>query len=69
MGKQYYIYQETTQWSDSNAANHIYIFLESIKGRRTAQAVAYIRAGDTQVRRLKTPCTLDLKERTFEAVT
>lgn len=64
----HYIYRETTEWTDSNGANHIYIFLEAPKGR-TARAVGYIPAGGSKVQKLKQPMTLDLKARSFEAVT
>jgi hypothetical protein len=61
------VYQETTEWNDSNGANHVYIFNEKVSGR-TAKAIAYIPAGSTKVHKFRTPLTLDLKGRTFEEV-
>ena len=62
------VYQETTEWTDSNAGNHVYIFNERVSGR-SATAVAYIPRGQTKVHRFKTPLKLDLKGRTFEEIT
>jgi len=68
MSKSIKVYQETTEWSDSNGANHIYIFKERVSGR-SATAVAYIPRGQTKVHKFKTPLKLDLKGRTFEEIT
>ena len=62
------VYQETTEWTDSNDANHIYIFNERVSGR-SASAIAYIPRGQTKVHRFKTPLKLDLKGRTFKEIT
>ena len=62
------VYQETTEWADSNGANHIYIFNEKVAGR-SATAIAYIPAGQTKVHKFKTPLKLDLKGRKFEEIT
>jgi hypothetical protein len=62
------VYQETTEWTDSNAGNHIYIFNEKISGR-SATAIAYIPRGQTKVHKLRTPLKLDLKDRKFEEIT
>jgi hypothetical protein len=61
------VYQETTEWTDSNGANHVYIFNERVSGR-SATAIAYIPAGSTQVHKFRTPLKLDLKGRTFEEI-
>jgi hypothetical protein len=63
-----HIYIETTVWTDGSDANHIYIFADRPSGR-TAKAVAYVPAGTDQVKRLRTPLTLDLKGRTFKELT
>ena len=68
MSKSIKVYQETTEWTDSNAGNHVYIFNERVSGR-SATAVAYIPRGQTKVHRFKTPLKLDLKGRTFEEIT
>jgi hypothetical protein len=68
MSKSIKVYQETTEWTDSNGANHIYIFKERVSGR-SATAVAYIPRGQTKVHKFKTPLKLDLKGRTFEEIT
>ncbi len=62
-----YIYRETSTWSDSSGANHIYVFTEPPRGR-TATAIAYVPAGSNKVHKLRTPLKLDLKYRTFEPV-
>ena len=62
------VYQETTQWTDSNGANHIYVFNERVSGR-SATAIAYIPAGSKIVQRFKKPINLDLKGRTFVELT
>ena len=61
------VYQETTEWNDSNAGNHVYIFNEKLTGR-SATAIAYIPVGQTKVHKFKTPLKLDLKGRTFEEI-
>jgi hypothetical protein len=68
MSKSIKVYQETTEWSDSNSANHVYIFNEKISGR-SAAAIAYIPRGQTKVHKFKTPLKLDLKGRKFEEIT
>ena len=68
MSKLIKVYQETTEWSDSNGANHVYIFNERVTGR-SATAIAYIPAGQTKVHKFKTPLKLDLKGRSFKELT
>lgn len=68
MSKLIKVYQETTEWSDSNGANHIYIFKERVAGR-SATAIAYIPAGSDKVQKFRTPLKLDLKGRTFKELT
>jgi hypothetical protein len=63
----HYIYQETTEWADSNGANHVYVFDARPAGRQ-ATCVAYVPHGSDQVHKLKTPLKLDLKGRTFEEI-
>ena len=64
----HYIYLETTKWDEPNQPNHVYVFLEKPKNR-TAKCMGYVRAGTKELFRFKTPYTLDLKGRTFEALT
>lgn len=64
----HYIYLETTVWDEATQPNHVYIFTEVPK-LRTAKAVAYVRAGTKELYRFKKPITLDLKGRTFAALT
>jgi hypothetical protein len=61
------VYQETTDFTDGQNGNHIYIFKERMVGR-SATAIAYIPRGQTIVHRFKTPMKLDLKGRTFEEI-
>ncbi len=61
------IMQETTQWTDSNGGNHIYIFKKKPEGRG-AEAVAYLPQGTDRVIKFRKPMKLDLKGRTFRAV-
>jgi hypothetical protein len=61
------ILQETTEWSDSNGANHIYIFKSKPEGR-SAEAVAYLPHGTEKVIKFRKPLKLDLKGRTFSKV-
>ena len=61
------ILQETTNWTDSNGANHIYIFKSKPEGR-SAAAVAYLPQGTDRVIKFRTPLKLDLKGRTFQKV-
>jgi hypothetical protein len=68
MSKSIKVYQETTEWSDSSGANHIYIFNERVTGR-SATAIAYIPAGSDRVQKFRTPLKLDLKGRTFKELT
>ena len=64
----YHIYQETTQWQEAGQANHVYVFLEVPK-LRTAKCMGYIRAGTKELFSFKKPMTLDLKGRSFAALT
>ena len=68
MSKSIKVYQETTEWTDSNAGNHVYIFNERVTGR-SATAIAYIPAGSDRVQKFRTPLKLDLKGRTFKELT
>jgi hypothetical protein len=68
MSKKYYIYLETTEWQEPTQANHVYVFLEAPKNR-TAKCMGYVRAGTKELFKFKQPMTLDLKGRTFEALT
>jgi hypothetical protein len=61
------IMQETTEWSDSNGGNHIYIFKSKPEGR-SATAVAYLPRGTDRVIKFRNPIKLDLKGRTFQKV-
>jgi len=61
------VLQETTNWTDSNGANHIYIFKSKPEGR-SATAVAYLPQGTDRVIKFRTPLKLDLKGRTFTKV-
>ena len=61
------ILQETTNWTDSNGANHIYIFKSKPEGR-SATAVAYLPQGTDRVIKFRNPIKLDLKGRTFSKV-
>ena len=61
----HHIYQETTEWTDSNGANHVYVFDAKPSGR-TATAVGYVPNGTNKVHRFRTPLKLDLKGRTFQ---
>lgn len=67
MKKKFYPYVETTKWDSDSAPNHVYIFTE-IPKNRTAKAVGYVRAGTKEIFKFKTPYTIDLKGRTFEAL-
>jgi hypothetical protein len=60
-----HIYEETTQWTDSAGANHVYIFNDKPSGR-TATALGYVPVGSTKVQKFRTPLKLDLKGRTFK---
>ena len=68
MSKSIKVYQETTEWTDGNGANHVYIFNERVSGR-SATAIAYIPAGSDRVQKFRTPLKLDLKGRTFKELT
>lgn len=63
-----HIYLETTVWQEAGQPNHVYIFKEVPKNR-TARALGYVRAGTKTVQMFKKPMDLDLKGRTFEALT
>lgn len=67
MSKLIKVYQETTQFTDGEGGNHVYIFNERIVGR-SATAIAYIPRGQTKVHKFRTPMKLDLKGRTFEEI-
>ena len=64
----FHIYLETTVWDEPNTPNHVYVFLEPPKNR-TARCMGYVRAGTKELFKFKQPMTLDLKGRTFEALT
>ncbi len=68
MSKKYHIYLETTEWDEPNQPNHVYVFLEQPKNR-TAKCMGYVRAGTKELFKFNKPYTLDLKGRTFEALT
>lgn len=55
------ILQETTVWSDGGAANHIYVFNDSM-----TQAIAYVPRGSNKVFKFKRPLKIDTRGRTFE---
>ena len=61
------ILQETTQFTDGQGGNHIYIFKKKPEGR-SAEAVAYLPRGTDKVVKFRKPMKLDLKGRTFRAV-
>ena len=62
------VLQETTEWAEGyQACNHIYIFKSKPSGR-SADAIAYIPAGQTRVQKFKKPYKLDLRGRTFEEI-
>lgn len=61
----HYIYEETTDWGDEIASNHVYIFTDKPTGR-TAKAIGYVKVGTKEVFRWKNPYTLDLRGRTFK---
>jgi hypothetical protein len=67
MSKLIRVYQETTDFTDGESGNHIYIFNERMVGR-SATAIAYIPRGQTKVHKFRTPMKLDLKGRTFEEI-
>jgi len=68
MSKKYYIYVETTVWQEPGQSNHVYVFTEPPKGR-AAKCMGYVRAGTKELFKFKNPYTIDLKNRTFEALT
>ncbi len=68
MTKKYWIYQETTEWNEPSIPNHVYVFAEQPKGRN-ARCVGYVRAGTDKVFKFREPYTIDLRGRTFEALT
>ncbi len=61
------IMQETTEFTDGQGGNHIYIFKKKPEGR-SAEAVAYLPRGTDKVIRFRKPLKLDLKGRTFRPV-
>jgi hypothetical protein len=61
------ILQETTEFTDGQGGNHIYIFKKKPEGR-SAEAVAYLPRGTDKVVRFRKPLKLDLKGRTFSKV-
>jgi hypothetical protein len=54
-------YQETTDWGDVNAKNHIYYLNED-----KSYMVGYIKAGDTALFKFKKPIRIDSRGRKFE---
>jgi len=64
----HYIYLETTVWEEPNQPNHVYIFTEKPTGR-AAKCMGYVRAGTEKVFKFKKPYSIELKGRTFEALT
>ena len=61
------ILQETTEFTDGQGGNHIYIFKSKPEGR-SATAVAYLPQGTDKVIKFSKPMKLDLKGRTFQKV-
>ena len=61
------ILQETTEFTDGQGGNHIYVFKKKPEGR-SATAVAYLPRGTDRVIKFRNPIKLDLKGRTFRAV-
>ena len=61
------ILQETTQFTDGQGGNHIYVFKKKPEGR-SAEAVAYLPRGTDKVVKFRKLMKLDLKGRTFRAV-
>ena len=61
------ILQETTEFTDGQGGNHIYIFKKKPEGR-SAEAVAYLPRGTDKVIKFSKPMKLDLKGRTFSKV-
>ena len=61
------ILQETTEFTDGQGGNHIYIFKKKPEGRG-AKAVAYLPRGTDRVIKFRNPIKLDLKGRTFQKV-
>jgi hypothetical protein len=64
----HYIYLETTVWDEPNQPNHVYIFTEKPTGR-AIKCMGYVRAGTKEVFKFKKPYNIELKGRTFEALT
>jgi len=61
------ILQETTEFTDGQGGNHVYIFKGTPEGR-SATAVAYVPRGTDRVIKFSKPLKLDLKGRTFQKV-
>ena len=61
------ILQETTEFTDGQGGNHIYIFKKKPEGR-SAEAVAYLPRGTDKVVKFRKPMKLVLKGRTFSKV-
>ena len=61
------ILQETTEFTDGQGGNHIYIFKKKPEGR-SAEDVAYLPRGTDKVVKFRKPMKLDLKGRTFSKV-
>ena len=59
---------ETTKWTDSAGANHIYVFEKYHPSDRTAKVIAYSPFGTNPVQKFKKTMMIDLKGRTFKAV-
>lgn len=53
-------YQEVTEWTDSNSANHIY-YLKDDK----SSMVGYIKVGSTELFKFKNPIRIDTRGRKF----
>ena len=61
----HYIFQETTDWGQHTAANHVYIFTEPPKGR-SVKAIGYVKEGSDKVELWNKPYMIDLRHRTFK---
>ena len=61
------ILQETTEFTDGQGGNHVYILKGTPEGR-SATAVAYVPRGTDKVIKFRKPIKLDLKGRTFSKV-
>lgn len=59
-----FIYKEITQWDSNKIHNHVYVF-EDKPGKRSANALGYIKQGLEEVFWFAKPLSMDLKNRTF----